>query len=292
MAEQETAEKDADSTENNIEETETEAEAEVESPDLSRDRGGFKCIAKQRVLRTYFDAFSTIVDEMKLHINQDGFYGAAVDPASVGMVEESLSESAFEHYSSTGGLLGINLDRIDDILGLASPDDLIEVDLDQETRKFHIQIGGLEYNVALIDPQSIREEPDIPDLDLPAEIVLEGAKLTRGVKAADMISDHILLRLDETGDEPVFIIEAEGDTDEVEDRLTPEDLIDLTTGAASSLFSLDYLKDFNKAIPKNREVRIKLGEEFPVKIIFDNIEVDDELHGTVTMMLAPRIQSD
>jgi proliferating cell nuclear antigen len=44
----------------------------------------------------------------------------------------------------------------------------------------------------------------------------------------------------------------------------------------------------NKAIPSDAEVRMELGEEFPVKLHFDFAEAE----GTVTYMLAPRIQSD
>jgi proliferating cell nuclear antigen len=147
-------------------------------------------------------------------------------------------------------------------------------------------MDGLAYTLALIDPDSIRQEPDIPDLDLSAEIVLEGAQLDRGIKAADMVSDHVRLRVD-AADE-AFHIEAEGDTDDVDFELDAEDLIALTAGSADSLFSLDYLKDMNKAIPKDAEVTIELGEEFPVKIHYAVAEGQ----GNITYMLAPRIQSE
>jgi len=100
------------------------------------------------------------------------------------------------------------------------------------------------------------------------------------------VSDHISLRVDES--EEAFYIEAEGDTDDVDLKLTSEDLIDLRAGAANSLFSLDYLKDMNKAIPKATEVTVDLSEEFPVKLHYEFAEG----LGHVTYMLAPRIQSD
>ncbi|MFB6170381.1 MAG: DNA polymerase sliding clamp, partial [Haloarculaceae archaeon] len=142
------------------------------------------------------------------------------------------------------------------------------------------------YTLALIDPDSIRQEPDLPDLDLPADVVLEGRDINRAVTAADMVSDHIALGVDAA--EEVFYVDAEGDTDDVHFELGREDLIDLTAGEAYSLFSLDYLKDMNKAIPGDAEVRMELGEEFPVKLHFEFAEGQ----GQVTYMLAPRIQSD
>src|SRR5699024_9763689 len=143
-----------------------------------------------------------------------------------------------------GGVIGVNLSRLQDIAGMAGSDDLVHLELDEETRKLHISIDGLEYTLALIDPESVRQEPDIPDLDLPAKIVLEGRDINRAVKAADMVSDHIALGVAEDAEQ--FYVDAEGDTDDVHFELDTEDLIDLTVGPAHSLFSLDYLKDMNK----------------------------------------------
>jgi proliferating cell nuclear antigen len=246
----------------------------------------FTAIASADVLKSTLDCVSVLVEECKIRIDEDGLTVRAVDPANVGMVDLSLSAEAFESFEADEGTIGVNLSRLSDIVGMADSDQLVELDLDEETRKLHIQIDGLEYTLALIDPGSIRQEPDIPDLDLPAEIVVEGRDIHRAVTAADMVSDHIALGVD--ADDEHFYIDAEGDTDDVHFQLDRADLIDLTAGDAHSLFSLDYLKDMNKAIPKDAEVTIDLGEEYPVKFHFDIAEG----MGSVTYMLAPRIQSD
>ncbi len=246
----------------------------------------FKAIVSAETLKTALDSVSVLVDECKIHLDEDGISIRAVDPANVGMVDLSLDAVAFESYEADGGLIGVNLTRLEDIAGMADSGQLIELELDEETRKLHIQIDGLEYTLALIDPDSIRQEPDIPDLDLPAEVVIEGKDIDRAVKAADMVSDHIALGVDAADEQ--FYVQAAGDTDDVHLELDEEDLIDLQPGDAESLFSLDYLKDMNKAIANDGEVTMELGEEFPVKLHFDIAEGN----GSVTFMLAPRIQSD
>ena len=246
----------------------------------------FKAIVSAETLRGALDSVSVLVDECKINLNEDGLAIRAVDPANVGMVDLTLELEAFESYETDGGVIGVNLARLEDFVGMADSDQLVQLELDEETRKLHVRIDGLEGTLALIDPESIRKEPDIPDLDLPATIVVEGRDIDRAVKAADMVSDHIALGVDP--DEEVFYVDAEGDTDDVHLELTREDLIDLVAGEARSLFSLDYLKDMNKAIPKDAEVEIELGQEFPVKLHFDIAEGQ----GQVTYMLAPRIQSD
>jgi proliferating cell nuclear antigen len=246
----------------------------------------FKAIVSASTLRDALDSVSVLVDECKVRLNEDGLSIRAVDPANVGMVDLSLDAAAFESYEADGGVIGVNLARLEDIAGMGNAGDLVHLELDEETRKLHIRIDGLSYTLALIDPDSIRQEPDIPDLDLPAQIVVEGNQLDRGITAADMVSDHINLRVDETVE--TFHIEAEGDTDDVDFEMGPEDLIHLEAGPADSLFSLDYLKDMNKAIPGDAEVTVELGEEFPVKLHYEFAEG----LGQVTFMLAPRIQSE
>ncbi|MFC4989948.1 DNA polymerase sliding clamp [Saliphagus infecundisoli] len=246
----------------------------------------FKAIVSAATLSSTLDSVSVLVEECKIHLDEDGLQIRAVDPANVGMVDLSLSADAFESYEADGGLIGIDLSRLEDIAGMAETGQLVQLELDEETRKLQIQIDGLEYTLALIDPDSIRQEPDIPDLDLPAEVVLEGRDINRSVTAADMVSDHITLGVDDG--EEYFYVDAEGDTDDVHLELTEEDLIDLQTGPAHSLFSLDYLKDMNKAIPTDAEVTLELGEEFPIKLHYGFAEGD----GQVTYMLAPRIQSE
>ena len=246
----------------------------------------FKAIVSADTLGTALDSVSALVDECKIQLGEEEFSIRAVDPANVGMVDLTLAATAFESYEADGGTIGVNLSRLEDIVGMADAGQLVDLELDEETRKLTIRLDGLKYTLALIDPDSIREEPDIPDLDLPARVVLEGRDVNRAVKAADMVSDHIALGVDV--DEELFYVEAEGDTDDVNFKLGREDLIDLTPGEAHSLFSLDYLKEMNKAIPTDGEVTVDIGEEFPVKLHFEIAEGE----GNVTYMLAPRIQSD
>ena len=246
----------------------------------------FKAILSAATLRAAIDSVSVFVDESKVRLTENALTIAAVDPANVGMVDLSLDTTAFESYEADGGVIGVNLSRLEDVASMANAGDLVHLELDEETRKLHIEIEGLSYTLALINPDSIREEPDIPALDLPAEIVLEGTQLDRGIKAADMVSDHIRFRVNETAG--AFFVEAKGDTDDVDLELGREDLIDLAAGSADSLFSLDYLKDMNKAIPSDAEVVVELGEDFPVKVSHNFADG----HGHTLYALAPRLQSD
>lgn len=245
----------------------------------------FQASLDAEILQKTLDSVGVLVEESTIHLDEDGFGIRAVDPANVGMVDLSLSTDAFESYKTDGGLIGVDLARLADIAGMADSNQLVRLELDEETRKLQIRINGLEYTLGLIDPDSIRDEPDIPDLDLPARIIIEGRDIDRAVTAADMIADHITLGVVE--EDECFYIDADGDTDDVHLELTREDLIDLTSGAARSVYSLDYLKSMNQAIPSEAEVLVELGEEFPVMLYLEIAEGE----GSVTYVLAPRIES-
>lgn len=246
----------------------------------------FSAIVQADTLSDAIEPVSALVDECKLNLGEDGLEVRAVDPANVAMVEMKLSRTGCESYDADGGVIGIDLDRLEDVLSMAKAADLVSLELDEETRKLEIVVDGLEYTLACIDPDSIRQEPDIPDLDLTGTYVFEGGEFDRAVRAADLVGDHIAIR-GEAPDELVFA--AEGDTDDVEVTLKERDLLSGDLGErCKSLFSLDYLSDINRPLGTDTECSLLLGDEFPLKLRYSRADG----HVQVVNMLAPRIASD
>ena len=234
----------------------------------------FAATIKADTLSETLAPISAIVDECKLHATEDGLEICAVDPANVAMARVELDKKAFEAFDTTGVTLGVNLERVEDVLSMA--DDELALELVDDTHKLRIESDGLEYTLALIDSDSIRQEPDIPDLDLPATFVLEGGSISRGIKAADLVAKHIT-------------VAADGDTDDVTETLAGDRVTNADVGeSCESMFSLDYLKDISKPIGSSASVTLRFGDEFPLKMRYYG--ADGPL--TVTNMLAPRIQSD
>jgi proliferating cell nuclear antigen len=168
-----------------------------------------------------------------------------------------------------------------------SGDDVI-AELDPDTKKLDLSFpqSNLEYTLALIDPDSVRKEPDIPDLNLPSTYSLSGTTVSRGLRAADLVSDHITL-IGRDDDQLQF--RADGDTDSTE--LSVSD--DLHEGQLEgddpvhSMFSLVYLNDLTGPIPGGATVRLRLGDELPIRFRY-SFESDVD----VKALIAPRIQGD
>jgi len=244
----------------------------------------FKATIDADTLKSSIEALSVLVDEARFKISPEGFTVRAVDPANVAMVSFELGSNAFEEFAADDSEIGMDLSKISDIFGVAGKDDKVSMELDEMSQKMSLHVGGLSYTLALLDPSTVRAEPRIPQLELPAEVVLNGKDLQRAVKAAEKISDHMLLGVE--GD--AFYMEAEGDTDRVRLDIPRDQLIDLKSGEARSLFSLDYLSDIVKPASKSNEVTVELGKDFPVKIGFTIAGGE----GKIGYLLAPRIESD
>lgn len=244
-----------------------------------------RVVAPASTLRTAVDVLGALVDECRMRFDAGGVHVAAMDPATVASVSLELTPAAFESYTADERTLGVPLERLDDVLSMASGDDPVVLALDPETRRLNVAVADLDYTMALVDPDAIRSPPDLAELEFEyaASVTLDAGALTRSVRAADMVSDHATLGVD--ADDGVFTVEATGDTDDVCHRIAEEDLLDADLGDAESLYSVDYLLALERPIPSGTAVTLRLGTEVPVSLSF---AVDD---GAVQVeyALSPRI---
>ncbi|MEA2053511.1 MAG: DNA polymerase sliding clamp [Candidatus Thermoplasmatota archaeon] len=243
----------------------------------------FRVKIKADFLKSVVDATSILVDETKLHVTQDELFARAVDPAHVGMIDFKLKAGAFEEYDVKEDVeLAIDLEKLRGMLKLPSTDDIISLSHEEEGRLV-AQIGNLTRKMSLLDASSMADTK-IPSLDLPTEIIVKASEIYKGVRASEAVSDHIALSADPDG----FELSAKGDTDTVTLKIPKSQLFSLKCNEhVKSLFSLDYFSDMVKSA-KSDEIKLYLGNDYPVKMIFQIAEGN----GEVAYLLAPRIESD
>jgi len=244
----------------------------------------FDAIVVASTLKDYLAPVSALVDECILHLGPERASITAVDPANVAMVDTSLAASGFESYEADGGVIGLNLSKFEDVLALADSGQLVHLELNETTRKLDIRFGGVDYTLALIDSESIRQEPDLPALNAPAEIVATGEQLDQAVTAADLASDHISLQA--SAQATVFMADAEGDTDDVQVTYDRDELVDATiTETVRSLYSLDYMTSMVGVMDDEHEVTVRLADEMPVRMAYQHAEG----RASVDFVLSPRV---
>lgn len=265
-----------------------DSKPEPEPAETAQDQADMEWKADASLFTDWFDAINVHVDECRIQARRDELYVSAVDPASVAMVETTLEDSAFSWFDVPEETeIGLSVTRMLGILSGADSDDRVTIEFDAETRNIIVTYAGHEWNMAAIDPESVRESVSLPDLDLPAKGTVEDGVLKTAVGFADNVSDHILL---ETHGDSLRVY-SEGDTDSYEGEDVFEGKVFWRrSGEAQSLFSLDYLKPTMDVFGADQDVEIELGEEFPVKL-HSHVDADDET-GSLTFMIAPRVRSD
>ena len=244
----------------------------------------FEAKVKSDVLREVVDVVSTLVDEAKLNVGKDSVTIKAVDPAHVAMVDLALDRGAFEQYKAEEGELGIDLDKMKEILRLAKGGELISLAHDEEKNRLVVGVGNTTRRMSLVDTAGM-SDPKVPSLSLPAKVTIRTDELRQGIRASESISDHIALKASSSG----FEIVSEGDTDTVSHAVPKELLEELQCkDAVRSLFPLDYFSNMVKAISTAPSVTLYLGSDYPVKLEFKIAGGK----GDVRYLLAPRIESE
>ncbi len=244
----------------------------------------FKAKVKSEVLKTMLDAVATLVDEAKIQVTPEGLNLKAVDPAHVAMVDLSLGKKAFVEYKATDMDLGVDLDKLKDILKLASGQDVIDIEYKEDAHKLVFKIGHVTRRMALVDTANIND-PKVPNLNLPNQVTVLARDLKKGIQASEAVSDHIAL----VAHGKSFELIAEGDTDQVHLHLDGEEIIKIQAPEKSrSLFSLDYFSNMAKIVGDASAITLHLGSDYPVRIEFDIADGN----GHIVYLLAPRIESE
>jgi len=241
---------------------------------------------KADFIKLVSDAVEILTDEAKIKIKEDGIYGRMVDPAHVGMIDFKIEKDAFEEYKFDGEEeIALDLEKLSGILKIAGSDDMVEIKYGKEENRLIVSLKNITKRIGLLDASEI-PDTKVPSLELPAEIVAPTEQLHRIIKAAEGISEQIALE----GDKDYFEMRAEGDNDSIFLRLSKDELVSIKCDEkVRSVFPIDYLGDMIKiAKDASPEIRINLGNNYPVKISF---ETSGGLI-KIVYLLAPRIESD
>ena len=244
----------------------------------------FNAKVKSEVLKGIIDVTNPLVNEVKFNISPKGISLRAVDPAHVAMVDLQVKNDAFEEFKASEMELGIDMDKLSSIMRLSNTGDMVNIEYDEDTNRLIIKIGNIVRKMGLIDTAGM-PDPKMPNLNLPAKVVLKASELLKGVRASETVSDHLSLTVNKDN----FELFAEGDTDTVNLKL-PKDLLNelITKTKCKSLFSIDYFSNMIKPVHGENPITMMIGNDNPIRVEFDIAENK----GHVTYLLAPRIESE
>lgn len=234
------------------------------------------CINQKRIA-AFIGILRALVPECRLMISaEDGLNVLAVDTANVGMVSCRLPKESFEEFSEEKTEIGMDVERFRTAIDTMAGD---TITITRKEDRIIFADGSCTYTHIPLDPSTVRKRPTLPNISLPATIVIDAKEYHETIKTVGKIGDKARYTI--TGN--ILEIKSEGDTDEVRKTLHSAGGDGSYKGTAASLFSLDYLKDTAKAMKDAGKITVSLGQDHPVRFDFDYETIE------ASFILAPRI---
>lgn len=238
-------------------------------------------LSNANVLKTSFDAISSIVDEVQIQTDSEGFRLDALDRSHITFVHLELKSSLFDEFvCDEPEKINIDTDELMKVLKRSKSDDRVLMSLDEGNfiltfegeakRTFKIRLIDIEY-----------ESPTPPQLNHPTNIEVPFSLLKDSIQDMDIFSDKIALKVDSDK----FIASAEGEFGDANIEYLHGEKIEENV---KSIFSLEKIREMLKADKFSDFAIISLGNDMPLNLTLKMLSEDGEL----SFLLAPRIETE
>ncbi len=238
-------------------------------------------LSDSNILKTSFDAISSIVDEVQIQTDSEGFRLDALDRSHITFVHLELKASLFDEFiCDEPEKINIDTDELMKVLKRSKSDDRVLMSLDEGN--FIITFEGeakRTFKIRLIDIEY--ESPTPPQLNHPTNIEVPFSLLKDSIQDMDIFSDKIALKVDSDK----FVASAEGEFGDANIEYLHGEKIDETV---KSIFSLEKVREMLKADKFSDFAKISLGNDMPLNLTLKMLSEDGEL----SFLLAPRIESE
>jgi DNA polymerase III sliding clamp (beta) subunit (PCNA family) len=239
-------------------------------------------------LYKFIAAINALVPECRMHVSKDQVSVIVVDCANVGMIDAEIT--TFEKMKCPEEIaLGLNigqiypaLKQIKDIIGDSAETIPAKVSWSpgKDTPMLDIEVMGFRSRFTTLTDHSVRKDPDHPKITVDSKFECDGESFRNAIRYCAIFAGACRIEVVKGGD---CIIAAKGDTDQCRVPL----VVTGATGEAVSMYSLDYLKDFAKAMKDSGTITIEMTNDYPVRF---SCEPAPGL--SVRYLLAPRIDEE
>jgi len=239
-----------------------------------------RVVLSARDLKTILNAVNVLVSEARFRFTKQGLQIRAVDAANVAMVIVNAGAEIFDRYIlESETVLGVDVLRLANVSKSLDSRSLAELAV--VNKMLSLSSGIMTYTVALIDPDAIRKEPRLPNLDLAAEVVIGAGEFRKAISAVDRVSDEVVFEKTDTG----FRIAGAGDVESVAYTFGNSELIEVKDGKARAKYSLEYVKEFCRIANEATQLKIRFDSD---NICWLTFEIRTGFG--IEYILAPRVE--
>jgi len=240
--------------------------------------------ARQELMRTIVETLGVVVEEARLDFFEDALRVRVVDPSHVAMIKMDVDSAAFDTWEIDETKLGLEMKKLKDLLSLANVGETVDLTFDDASGQVTVNFGRIDLNIRPLDLSTLHP-PNVPSLELPCGVTMNGSDLAQALRAARQVGDLVNVSLDAES----FSINVQGSTDSVNVTFNKDELVSIDCEvAAHSQYSLTYLIPLAKIFSSVENINLRFGENFPLKLTFDFADGA----GHVEYFLAPRVEGD
>lgn len=258
-------------------------EQHYKGKDGNRARGEAKFTIKAENLRLEMELMNELVGaDTRAVLNQDGLYALCMSQSDVAIQYIHIPTQNMVQLTNltTDIMFHLPLNTLMNLLKEAKVDENLTIKIDTNEQLMEITNEEIDFTqtINLMEPNKMRQMPQIPDIEYTDKITIDGEKLYRYFKITKNYRDYIRFKATENEyklsckeDQPTknLVLRASGRGDK----------------EAHGIYALDYLKTpvnstRKKDLPDNFTAH--LGEDKPIALTRTNAKA--------LTMIAPRIE--
>jgi proliferating cell nuclear antigen len=210
-----------------------------------------------------------------------------VDGSHVALLSATISDACFETYEVEPVEIGLELGKLRDLLTLAGPGDLVEIDYDDAVGAVNVRVGEVHRILRGLDTGSM-QEPKLPVLDFDCSAAIGAEKLSRALRAAKFVGELVDLSLDSKELRVSVTVEAgEG----VNVRFESGELSELVCPSPTQgTYSLQFLDPLTRKLASGltQDIRMQFQDKYPLRLDWNS----NDGGASWTYFLAPRVTND
>jgi len=243
--------------------------------------------AKQQLMREIVDLLSVLTEEAKLCWGENGLTTTVVDGSHVALMSVTIADACFETYEVEPVEIGLELGKLRDLLTLAGPNDLVEIDYDGATGAINVRVGEVHRILRGLDTSSMAE-PRMPELKFDCRAKLSAERFSRALRAAKFVGELVDLSLDKN--QMTFSVTVEAgeavnvrfDAGEMSELIAPK--------PTQSTYSLQFLEPLSRKLASGLtdEVTIEFQDRYPLRLTWSS----NDGGAAWSYFLAPRVSNE
>jgi proliferating cell nuclear antigen len=243
--------------------------------------------ANTQLMREIVDLLSVLTEEAKLSWGEKGLTVNVVDGSHVALLSATISDACFETYEVEPVEIGLELGKLRDLLTLAGPGDLVEIDYDDAVGAVNVRVGEVHRILRGLDTGSM-QDPKLPVLDFDCSAAIGAEKLSRALRAAKFVGELVDLSLDSKELRVSVTVEAgEG----VNVRFESGELSELVCPSPTQgTYSLQFLDPLTRKLASGltQDIRMQFQDKYPLRLDWNS----NDGGASWTYFLAPRVTND